>query len=204
MAAALLWCPAMFDSMSMRAQISAATARFAERIAALLARELKSARPQQIADALARSPASPAPSGARKSAPKPTTPAPEPESSPRQLIVQRTGGPRIIPVPRGSQLPPRTLDDDPLSRLGQPSTAESAERIRKRVLRLVMGSSDGFTLEQMSANLRLTSEKLTPVVDQLVGDRSLRALPSGNTTVYRRARVEPIRRKRDDNGASAV
>ncbi len=204
MAAALLWCPAMFDSTSMRAQISAATARFAERIAALLARELKSAQPQQIADALAPSPASPAPSGARKSALTQTTPAPEPESSPRQLIVQRTGGPRIIPVPRGSQLPPRTLDDDPLSRLGQPSTAESAERIRKRVLRLVMGSSDGFTLEQMSANLRLTSEKLTPVVDQLVGDRSLRALPLGNTTVYRRARVEPIRRKREDNGASAL
>jgi len=202
MPAALLWCPAMFDSMSMRAQISAATARFAERIAALLARELKNARPQQSANALASSPASP--SRARKSAANHTTPSPAPESSPRQLIVQRTGGPRIIPVPRGSQLPPRTLDDDPLSRLGQPSTAESAERIRKRVLRLVMGSSDGFTLQQMSTNLRLTTEKLTPVVDQLVGDRSLRALPSGNTMVYRRARVEPIRRKRDDNGASAV
>lgn len=107
-------------------------------------------------------------------------------------------------MPRGSQLPPRgaELDLDPASRLPQGPSPESIERVRNRVFRLVQSSAEGFTLDQMSANLRLTVERITPVVEQLVGENSLRVVQADGTTVYRRPRVEPIRRKREDSSGS--
>jgi len=192
----------MFDSKPMRAQTQSAAARFAERLATLYARELSRLTTQFAVEE--RAAAEPAP--AARTERKAKTAAAREESTRRQLIVQRTGGPRIIPVPRGSQMPPRGAEPelDPSSRLPQGPSPESVDRVRNRVLRLIQGSSEGFTLEQMSTHLRLTLERLTPVVDQLVNENSLRVLPTDAGTIYRRPRVEPIRRKREDNGNGPV
>lgn len=190
---------AMFDSKPMRAQIQSAAARFAERLASLYARELSRITTQF---AVAESAAGKAAPAAAKTERKARPAAAREESTRRHLIVQRTGGPKIIPVPRGSQIPPRgaEADLDPSLRLPQGPSAESVERVRNRVTRLVLGSAEGFTLDQMSAHLRLTLERITPVVEQLVAENSLRVIQSEGSTIYRRPRVEPIRRKRDDSG----
>jgi hypothetical protein len=169
----------MIDINKMRRRLDAAVERFVQGALAV-AIEL-------YADARARQPA-PAPAPAPPARPK--KPARKPVKVARRT---RGSGPiyraPLVPI-ASEEVAPRPVRQKP--------KGPSPERIAAGVLKLTGPSPTGFTFEQIAGSIRVAPEVLQPVLDQLVADQKVRVVTEGDLTTYRRPRIEPIRRRRDE------
>jgi len=167
----------MIDINRMRRELDAAVERFVS--SALSAATDFYAKAQ--ADAAARAPA-PRPA-------KPVRKAAKPARKPPRGSAPIYRAP-LVPI-ASEEVSPRPVRQKP--------KGPTPEKIAAGILRLTTPSPTGFTFEQLAANIRVPTDALRSVLDQLMAEQKVRVVVEGDVTTYRRPRIEPIRRRRDES-----
>ncbi len=81
----------------------------------------------------------------------------------------------------------------------------TAERLGEQVVERVRESATGINLEQLASELGQSVETLQPIVESLVADQRIRnQAQDDGSTLYRRPRIEPIRRRRPEDNADGA
>jgi hypothetical protein len=165
----------MFDINVMRRELDAAVERFVEGALSVAIEFYGQAR----AEAAARAPA-----------PKPKQPvrkAAKPVRRPRGSAPSFRAP--LVPIV-SEEVTPRIVRQKP--------KGPTPEKIAASILKLTIPSPTGFTFDQLAGNLRVAPDVMQPVLDQLVADQKVRVVTEGDVTTYRRPRIEPIRRRKDE------
>lgn len=171
----LLRCGVMLDINSMRRRLDAAVERFVGSALAVAIEFYAHAQAQQAARAPARQPkVTPARKQPRVRRPRSSSP------------IYRAP---LVPV-ASEEVMPRPVRLKP--------KGPTPEKIALGVLRLTTPSPNGFTFEELTSSVRVAPDTLRPVLEQLVAAQKVRVVTEGNVTTYRRPRIEPIRRRRDE------